>query len=167
MKKIQLLPSAMLALLTILCVSLFSFTTRLSLELFPCEMSAGGEGFEIYINNKLVLQQYGKEMNTVKSLELDQQVSNGQLAIRYYHCGRPGKSRTVTIKDEKGAMLKEWKFGDAKDAAEKICCNVKDIMALPKLKAGQKVKLYYSASELPEGRLLAEIRTGHVGNTNP
>ena len=33
--------------------------------------NSGGEGFEIYLNNKLVLQQYGNNMNTVKTLNLE------------------------------------------------------------------------------------------------
>jgi hypothetical protein len=98
-------------------------------------------------------------MNTVKTLELDQSASNGQLAIRYYHCGRPGKSRVVTIKDEQNVVLKEWRFGDAKDVSARVSCNVKDIFALPKFKAGKKVNLYYAASELPNGRLLATLTT--------
>ena len=120
----------------------------------------GGEGFEVYLNNKLVLQQFGEKMNDVKSIQLDQGASHGQLAIRYFHCGRPGKSRIVTIKDEQNVVLKEWRFGDTKDAAEKLCCNVKDILALPKLKAGKKVSLYYASSEIPNGRLLANLIPG-------
>ena len=70
-----------------------------------------------------------------------------------------GKSRVVTIKDEKNVVLKEWRFGDTKDASAKVSCNVKDIFALPKFKEGKKVNLYYTASELPNGRLLATLKT--------
>jgi len=45
----------------ILCTALFSFSS-----------GSGGEGFEIYLNNKVVLQQFGNNMNTVKTLKLDQ-----------------------------------------------------------------------------------------------
>jgi hypothetical protein len=106
-----------------------------------------------------VLQQFGEKMNSVKSIELDQSASNGQLAIRYFHCGQPGKSRVVTIKDEQNVVLKEWRFGDTKDASAKLCCNVKDILSLPKIKAGKKVNLYYTSTELPKGRLLAILTT--------
>lgn len=145
--------------LILLCTVLFSFTFKTAETIF------GGEGFEVYLNNKLVLQQFGKEMNTVKTVQLDQRASNGELAIRYFHCGQPGKSRLVTIKDEQDVVLKQWKFGDTKDASSKLCCNLKDIVSLPKIKAGKKVSLYYSSTELPNGRLLAILSAVNKNNT--
>ena len=164
MKKISYRPTILFALLIVLSGILFSFSVK---TISSYKSSFGGEGFEVYLNDKLVLQQYGEKMNTVKTLELDQSTSNGQLAIRYYHCGRPGKSRVVTIKDEQNVVLKEWKFGDAKDASTKVCCNVKDFFALPKFKAGKKVNLYYSAAELPNGRLLATLTTASKAAAQP
>ena len=151
MKKINYQPKFVFASLVLLCIVLFSFTLKTAETIF------GGEGFEVYLNNKLVLQQFGKSMDVVKTVQLDQSTGNGELAIRYFHCGQPGKSRTVTIRDEQNVVLKQWKFGDTKDASAKLCCNVKDILALPKLKTGKKVNLYYSSAELPNGRLLAVL----------
>ena len=159
MKKINYQPAVVFTLLITLSLVLFSFSLRTADALASYKNKFGGEGFEVYLNDKLILQQYGEKMNTVKTVELDQSASNGQLAIRYYHCGKPGKSRIVTIKDEQNVVLKEWKFGDAKDATARVSCNVKDIFALPKFKAGKKVNLYYSANELPNGRLLAVLTT--------
>lgn len=147
MKKINYQPAFFLTLLLTMSVVLFSFS--------PNKSNFGGEGFEVYLNDKLILQQYGKDMDIVKNVQLDQNASYGQLAIRYYHCGRPGKGRVVTIKDDQNVVLKEWKFGDAKDVSAKVSCNVKDILTLPKIKAGKKLSLYYAASEIPNGRLLA------------
>ena len=65
----------------------------------------------------------------------------------------------LPLKTRKNVVLKEWRFGDAKDASAKVSCNVKDIFALPKFKEGKKVNLYYTASELPNGRLLATLKT--------
>jgi hypothetical protein len=149
MKKINYQPAVFLSLLLTMSVVLFSFSSD--------KNNFGGEGFEVYLNDNLILQQYGKDMDVVKNVQLDQSASNGQLAIRYYHCGKPGKSRIVTIKDEQNVVLKEWKFGDAKDASAKVSCSVKDILTLPKIKAGKKLNLYYTASELPNGRLLATL----------
>jgi len=154
MKKVNYQSKVLFASLIGLSLVLFSFSLKTAEVLSD---RFGGEGFEVYLNNKLVLQQFGKEINIVKTIQLDQGASNGQLAIRYFHCGQPGKSRVVTIKDEKNIVLKQWKFGDTKDAAAKLCCNVKDILALPKLKAGQKVNLFYASSELPNGRMLATL----------
>ena len=161
MKKFNYQPTILFVLLIALSGMLFSFSVRTAEKLFPCKSDFGGEGFEVYLNNKLVIQQFGEKINDVKSVQLDQNASNGQLAIRYFHCGHPGKSRVVTIKDEKNVVLKEWRFGDTKDAAAKLCCNVKDILALPKIKAGNKVNLYYTSSQLPNGRLLAVLTTAN------
>jgi hypothetical protein len=166
MKKVNYQPSVLLVSLITLSVVLFSFSVKTAETIF-LKSNFGGEGFEVYLNDKLVLQQFGAKMNEVKSLQLDQSASNGQLAIRYYHCGRPGKSRVVSIKDEKNVVLKEWRFGDAKDASAKLCCNVKDILALPKIKAGRQVNLFYSSSELPNGRLLATLISANNNTAQP
>jgi len=159
MKRFNYQPTILFVLLLTLSGMLFSFSVRTAEKLFLIKSDFGGEGFEVYLNNKLVLQQFGEKMNSVKSIELDQSASNGQLAIRYFHCGQPGKSRVVTIKDEQNVVLKEWRFGDTKDVSAKLCCNVKDILSLPKIKAGKKVNLYYTSTELPKGRLLAILTT--------
>ena len=113
----------------------------------------GGEGFEIYLNNRVVIQQFGKPTNAVKSLRLNQYSANDQLTIKYHHCGRVGKNRTITIKDNQNNLLKEWRFDDA---VAPMLCNVKDILNLNK-ESESVFKLYYTSSELPNGRLLATI----------
>ena len=116
----------------------------------------GGEGFEIYLNNKVVIQQFGEPGNAVKSLRLNQYSANDQLTIKYHHCGRVGKKRIITIKDSQNNWLKEWRFADAAMPAATMLCNVKDILDLNKGN-GSVLKLYYTSSELPNGRLLANI----------
>jgi hypothetical protein len=167
MKKINYQPAILFALLITLSGVLFSFSVKTVETISSYKNNFGGEGFEVYLNNKLVLQQFGKDINTVKSLQLDQSESNGQLAIRYFHCGQAGKNRVVTIKDVQNVVLKEWRFGDTKDASAKLCCNVKDILALPKLRAGQKVNLYYASAELPNGRLLVTLTTVNKAAAQP
>jgi hypothetical protein len=159
MQKINYQPRILFGTMVMLCVVLFSFSFKTAESIF------GGEGFEVYLNNKVILQQYGNDMNTTKIIRFDQAAGNGELAIRYYHCGQPGKGRVVTIKDEHNVVLKEWKFGDAKDASAKVSCNMKDIFALPRLKDGKKVNLYYSSDQLPNGRLLAILTTANKSNT--
>ncbi|MEO6730724.1 MAG: hypothetical protein ABIN01_05870 [Ferruginibacter sp.] len=116
----------------------------------------GGEGFEIYLDNKIVLQRFGNTLNEVTSLQLNQQSANSQLTIKYHHCGKVGKSRVITIKDGQDKILKQWRFNDAATPVAAMNCNVKDILTLKK---GTEaiLKLYYSSSELPNGRLLTNI----------
>jgi hypothetical protein len=143
------------SLLVALCATLLSFS-----------INKGSEGFEIYLNNKLVVRQYGNQMNTVKGFQLDQRSYNDELTIKYSHCGRIGKSRNIIIKDEQNRILKEWHFADSKDAANLMSCKVKDILGLKKGNSHVTLNLYYSSSELPGGRLLAIINTEN-NNTKP
>ncbi len=119
----------------------------------------GGEGFEVYLNNKIVLQKYGNKMDNVQNLQLDKVSPNDQLIIKYSHCGDIGKNRVITIKDGQNKVLKEFRFKDAGYAVKVdygISCPLKELL---KLKKGttNTFKLYYSASQLPEGRLLTHI----------
>ena len=132
-----------------LCAVLFSFSSA----------PAGGEGFQIFLNNKVVLQQFGNDMKTVKTLNLDQAAPDDQLAIIYHHCGKMGKDRVLTIKDEKNTTLKKWNF---KDEGSRMTCRVKDLIGLQKGNS-HVLRLYYASSELPGGRELVAINTGAKG----
>jgi hypothetical protein len=128
-----------------IAAALFSFTTR-----------PGGEGFEIYLNNKVVLQQYGNEMNTVKKLSVDQYVASDNLGIKYHHCGKVGKNRVITIRDAQNNTLKEYRYADVTTPASAMMVPVKDILNLKK-KAGSNLQLCYASSELPKGRALVFV----------
>jgi len=120
----------------------------------------GGEGFEILLNGKVLLQQFGKDVNTVKNLQLSQVSASDKLTIRYYHCGHVGKNRIVTVKDGNDKILKQWRYNDSQSAASEMLCSVQDIITLKK--AGNLVfKIYYSSSELPNGRMLASVTIGN------
>ncbi len=124
---------------------------------FTANSPAGGEGFEIYVNGKVVLQQFGKNMNNVKILQLNPASSNDKLTIKYHHCGQVGKNRFVTIKNADGNLLKVWRYTDA--TAGDMSCTVKDLLSLQKGKSGA-LKIFYSSSELPNGRQLVDIVFG-------
>ena len=120
----------------------------------------GGEGFEILLNGKVLLQQFGKDLNTVKNLQLGQVSANDKLTIRYHHCGNVGKNRVVTIKDGQDRVLKQWRYKDSESRVAEMQCSTQDIITLNK--AGTHVfKIYYSSSELPNGRMLASISVGN------
>ena len=122
----------------------------------PQAETKGGEGFEISMNNKILIQRYGSDINTVNSLQLNPTSSNDQLIIKYYHCGRVGKNRIVTIKDGQNNLLKEFRYADVATAVAGMSLPVKDILSLKKGSINT-LKLYYSSSELPNGRLLTTI----------
>ena len=136
--------SKTMALVTI-CAALFSFSPK-----------PGGEGFEIYVNNKVVIQKFGNEISTVQNLQLNQNSYGDQLTIKYHHCGKVGKNRIITIKDGQNKVLKEFRYADAAKPVAAMALNVKDILNL-KMVNPNSLKLSYSSSELPDGRTLATI----------
>ena len=146
MKTIAKKLSAAIAMIAI-CFGLFSFSSPW-----------GGEGFEIFLNNKLVSQQFGKEVNNTKSLQLDQRYANDELTIKYYHCGQPGKNREITLRDGNNNVLKDWRFDNASaNETAGMDCPVKDILAAQKRSSNGTLNLYYSSTEIPQGKLLMTI----------
>jgi hypothetical protein len=142
-------------MLLAICAALFSFTNK-----------PGGEGFEIYVNNKVVIQKFGNEINTVQSLQLNQYSLNDQLTIKYHHCGKVGKNRIVTIKDGQNKVLKEFRYADAATPVAAMALNVKDILNLKK-GTSSTLKLYYASSELTKERLLTTLVIASTGNVKP
>jgi len=118
----------------------------------------GGEGFEVFLNNKLVLQRYGKSLDEVQTIRLSEGSPQDVLTVKYYHCGKVGRNRELTIKDGNNKTLKTIHFEDVKMERGAMSCRVKEIISLKK-GTHSVLKLYYSSSELPGGRLLASLVT--------
>lgn len=138
----------------------------ISTILFSFLPKPGGEGFEIYLNNRIVIQKFGKEINSVQSLQIDPSLNNAQIIVKYHHCGRVGKNRVITIRDGQNKMLKEFRYADAAKPVSAMLLNVKDILSLKKGNTAA-LKLYYVSSELTQERLLTTIVTGNQNNTKP
>lgn len=121
---------------------------------FTANSPAGGEGFEIFVNGKVVLQRFNKEVEVVKTLSLNPASPNDKISFRYHHCGQVGKNRFVTIRSADNSPLKTWNYSGI--TTQDISCTVKDLLGLQKGKSGT-LKIFYSSSELPKGRQLAEV----------
>ena len=126
----------------------------------------GGEGFEILVNGKAVLQKYGDGMEKISTLQLSKTLPSDKITIRYYHCGKIGKNRMVTIKDGDDNTLKVFKFTDVPYAVGDMSCTIKDLMNLP-LKRNTTCKVYYASTELPKGRQLALVVLPEGHNVKP
>lgn len=144
MKALLQQKSIMLLLLTIMMAGAFSFKSF-----------AGGDAYEIYLNNKLVCRQQYKLSVGSKDLHLGKLNANDRLVIKYSHCGEIGKSRSIVVKDEKNNIIKEWKFTDTDNNQSVMSIPVKELLALTTKDVS--LKLCYSAKQLPEGRVLAAI----------
>jgi hypothetical protein len=129
----------------------------LSMLLASFSKEKGGDYFEIYLNNRLVVQQVLHSDKNVKQLSLQQSNYRDQLKVVYSECGRIGQERKITIKDGQNRVLKQWSFVNGTETAKEMTVNVKDILDLKKGDA--TLQLVYSSRELPKGQVLASIAT--------
>ena len=141
-------------------VNIGTLALLLSVTLFSFLPKPGADHFEVYLNKKLIFQQYVGQQSSPKSLALDQRNLNDQVDVLYSHCGKIGSKRTITIKDGKN-VLKQWRFADVDgqkaSAGKLMSMSAKDILALQQKGADRKLNLYYSSEELPDARFLASI----------
>lgn len=148
MKQIKNFAAVKLLTLVAVCATLFSFSGKI-----------GGESFEIFLNGKLMIQQfqYQKE-KVVASLVLDPQAEQDEVKVTYNNCGQVDSDRMLTIRDEQNKAVKVWHFANAAAMTWKV----KEISTLNKK---GKLNLYYSSKELPKERLLAAVILGKEPHT--
>lgn len=129
-----------------LCSILFSFSSII-----------GAHSFQVYLDSKLMIDQYVNLKSDAPTVLVDPAENHNQLIVKYNECGRTVTGRTITIKDDKNQILKEWRFeGATAGYKDPMVCPVKDITAL-KPKGNNSLKLYYSSREFPEGQLVANL----------
>lgn len=116
----------------------------------------GGDSYRIYVNNKLVLEQFVYNQKEVQTISLGQNGPNDQVNVYYSHCGKTGQSRHLSIRDDKNNLLKEWRYADASNANGGMTCKAKDILSLQA--TNEKLGMVYSSKELPEGKMLAYVK---------
>ena len=152
MKKIIRFTSPLL--LIVLCAVLFSFAPL-----------PGAHNYQVYLDGKLVIEQYADSRTLVPSLPIDPQADSKELSIRYSECGRTVNERALSIKDDGGKILKEWKFeGASKGLENPMSIKVKELVAL-KQKNSNSLKLYYSSREFPAGQQVASLKLGKDNKT--
>ena len=132
------------SLIAVLCAVLFSFSS-----------APGGDHYRVYLDDKLVLEQFVHLQKAMPSVSLDASAKKSVVSITYSHCGQTGTARKVSIRDARNKIVKEWQYLDAPaGSTSPMTFTVKDIAAL---KAGQNLNLFYSSREIPEGKQLASI----------
>ncbi|MBC7936432.1 MAG: hypothetical protein H7Y86_13865 [Rhizobacter sp.] len=118
---------------------------------------AGGEGFEIYVDNKLCIQKFNTDMKQVTNLQLNASNANSELKVRFYHCGLTGKNRSLSLKNAQNQLLKQWQFNNSDVKNFAVTVPVKEILALQQKAGNATLYLYYSSKEASAGRLLTGI----------
>lgn len=129
-----------------LCTLLLSFSTN-----------PGAHSFQVYLDSKLVLDQYADTRTDAPKILLSSAEKYNQLIVKYNECGRTVTGRVITLKDEHNKVLKDWRFeGTTSGYKDPMTCNMKDIAAL-KQKGSNTLKLFYSSKEFPEGMQIANL----------
>ena len=98
---------------------------------------------------------------------MDKASYDDQIEVYYSHCGQVGKSRSITIKDENNRLLKELHFADFSGKNSGMDFKVSDFINWDKRNGVDQLNIYYSAKELPGGRLLASITLGSEVKAKP
>ncbi len=151
MKKIKI-SQAFIIMFTLVTLGFtgFSFTSKFGLD-----------SYEISLNNKVILKHYVNQPLNLRVLQLNKAKEGDQLGIKYTHCtikNGAGTARSISIKDEKGNILKKWAFADAKDSDLNMTVPVNELLKLEKAYAGQELSIHYSARELPKGEMLSMLK---------
>lgn len=129
-----------------LCTILFSFSPL-----------PGAHSVKVYLDSKLVLDQYVNFKSDAPKLTLDPSEKYSQLIVRYNECNRTVTGRALTLKDDHDKVLKDWRYeGSSTGFSESMSCSLKDIIAL-KPKGSNTLKLFYSSKEFPEGHQIAYL----------
>lgn len=136
------------------------FASILFLTLFSITSHAGGYAFEIYLNNKLLLKQQHKTvLSGSPLLQLTSANANDNLRIMFTNCGMTRKTRSIAIKDENDAVVKQWEFANATASDFTMTIPVKEILAIQKKKGNAVLKIYYySPDHFTEGQMLASLQ---------
>jgi hypothetical protein len=142
---------AFIKIFTLITLSLiaFGFTTKFGLD-----------GYEVYLNNKLILKQYVNQPVSLRVLQLAKANESDELHVRYTHCANkgPGTGRGIVLKDEQGNTLKKWAFADATGSDFNMTIAVKELLQLEKKNPRHELSLYYTSRELPKGEMLGFVR---------
>jgi len=112
---------------------------------------AGGDSFEIYLDNQLLMQQYLFRDAATKTVNLPTPGNNKSLIVKYSHCGVAGKNRSISLKDAHSLLLKKYSYADAVDPKKGMVIPIKDIPS------GVQVQLFYQSKELPDGKTLVYL----------
>lgn len=136
------------------CMTLMSFSVR-----------AGLDSYEIYINNKMILKQYVNQPLQFDQLQLQNASPQDQLIIHYRHCHEPavGTNRIITIRNEKGDVVKQWKF---KDGTKGMTISIGELQQLEKSYAKNDLHIFYTADQMPRPYMLVALHLGSKQRTS-
>ncbi|RYY18123.1 MAG: hypothetical protein EOO04_24575 [Chitinophagaceae bacterium] len=139
------------------------FVTVVALFALGSAAFAGIDSYEVYLDNKLLIRQSMDKPLDLKTLAISDANRSQKLIVKYVQCNAPdqtGKNRSISVRDENGKIIKEWKFKDATGKGSVMEIPVNEVLALQKNSQG-KLALFYSADGMEKTQKLAAL-----GNAN-
>jgi hypothetical protein len=125
--------------------------------LFSFSGLSGAHSVQVYLDDKLMIDQYVDFKTGAPKLTISEVEKHSQIIVKYNECGRTVTGRTITLKDDKNKVLKDWVFeGSTSGYKDPMTLTVKEVTAL-KQKGNNTLKLYYSSREFPEGQQIANL----------
>jgi hypothetical protein len=135
------------------------FVTAITLITLGSAAFAGIDSYEVYLDNKLLIRQSMAEPLDLKTLAISEANRSQKLVIKYVQCNAPnqtGKNRSISIRNESGKIVKEWKFKDAAGKGSVMEIPVNEVLALQKNSQGN-LALFYSADGMEKTQKLAAL----------
>jgi hypothetical protein len=145
--RLYVIVKASLLMLAVICFQSFSG-------------KSGGDYYKVLLNGRLVAEQYLTKPVALKVLSLSAANQNDKLAVYYSHCGQMGRSRSISLKNEDGKILKEWKFNDSQ--SQQMQLSVSEILNAS-AKQGS-VMIYYASKEIPAGKQLITLNLSSIAS---
>jgi hypothetical protein len=116
----------------------------------------GGDIFELYIGKEMLIQQALHNDNGVKQITLRADQKDEKMSVKFYHCGKSGTQRTITLRDQNDQVLKSLSFSEPKSSSSVMSFPVSEIVQFQS-EENTSIRLYYSSAELPKGKWLVSV----------
>jgi len=141
--------------------AIVAVTLSATLSSFSGAPGSGAHSVQIYLDNKLIIEQYLSSKTGIPKVVIDPAEKYNQLIVRYNECGRTVSGRSLTLKDSNNKVLKGWRYeGPSTGFSESMSCLLKDVIAL-RPTDNPVMKLYYASSDFPAGQQVAFIVIGN------
>lgn len=135
-------------------ISATVFTVLTALALCSFVPFPGGDSYEVYLNNELLIKEHLYGRNEAPSLPLSA-ISGDELSVTFSHCGKIGTSRKISLKDDKNAILKEWAFADSPDIKNRMKIKPTEIRTF--CAKHSATKLVYTSNEQRSDIILVSL----------
>src|ERR1041385_164611 len=123
-------------------------------------LKPGTHSFQVYLDNKMIADQYVSRNMVVPVVALDPSEKHDDIIVKYSECGKTVSGRTITLKSDRDKVLKDWHFnGTTSGFKYPMTIKVQDIIAL-KVNDGATLKLVYSSDDFKEGQEIASLVVG-------